>query len=113
MITSGKLGLLIFCLNSLSDKGEKLELSEIGKLLDGKVDILKWLNNKYGNKFDISLLEPNDFNQIHNFFYSTINALEASDYRVSNNGINLLIAYLLEGMININSDPNFFEQYNS
>ena len=114
MITSKELVHLILGLNSLSDNGEKLELSEIDKLLGEEAPILKWLNEKYGDSVDMSIFKPKDISQLDKYFYSTYNSVDyQKKYLIKNNGINLLIAYLLDGLSIISSDPNYFEQINS
>ncbi len=114
MITSGNLVNLIYFINSLSDKGETLKITDIGEKFENEEPILMWLKEKYGDRLDISLFDSKDINQLDKYFYSTYNSVDyQKKYLINNNGINLLIAYLLDGLSIVLSDPNFFEQYNS
>jgi len=87
---------LAFNLNSLLDGGSLLDYDEtVAHIGDGT--LFGWLEEKFRNKIDLSLLDVTDAATVLEHFQSLANAVDAErKFGVRKNGLCLLIAYCVE-----------------
>lgn len=86
-----------FHFNSLVDSGEFVGLNEMREQLS-KGNLFKWLEEKYGNRVDVSLFSNEEIKKIESFFKNlSDNVDEGRKMGIEKNGLCLLVAYCFDG----------------
>ncbi len=92
-----KFTFLGFHFNSLVDSGEFLDLKETHKKIEER-KLFAWLNEKFGNRIDVSLFSEKELSELEEFFGGlSWNVDEERKMGVNKNGLCLLVAYCFEG----------------